>query len=73
MISGIDLVIGGGDLALWVERREGGFHLKALGEKAGGIDYGTVANALHRFKKKLNHPHPLPKAYQKILKSIAHF
>ena len=44
--------------------------LRKLGEKAGAMDYGSVAIALHRFGKKLKEHPPLRTAHQKIQKLI---
>ena len=38
----------GRDLALWAGRLQGGLSLRALGELAGGMDYGAVALAVRR-------------------------
>jgi putative transposase len=43
----------GRDLALHVARRYCGIGLKALAGSAGGLDYGSVAAALQRFKRRL--------------------
>jgi hypothetical protein len=60
----------GRDLALHIGRRKGGMKLRELGEKAGAMDYGSVAIALHRFGKKLKEHPPLRTAHQKIQKLI---
>jgi hypothetical protein len=60
----------GRDLARHIGRREGGMKLRELGEKAGAMDYGSVAIALHRFGKKLKEHPPLRTAHQKIQKLI---
>ena len=51
-------------------RREGQMKSRELGEKAGAMDYGSVAIALHRFGKKLKEHPPLGTAHQKIQKLI---
>ena len=43
----------GRDLALHVARRKCGMRLGELAERAGGIDYGSVAVAISRFGKRL--------------------
>lgn len=42
----------GRDLVLWAGWRHGGLLLRELGERAGGIDYATVASALRRLEQK---------------------
>jgi hypothetical protein len=43
----------GRDAALWLARRYGGLRLAELGQKAGGLDYAAVSQALRRFGKRL--------------------
>jgi hypothetical protein len=43
----------GRDLALYVARRHCGLGLKALAERAGGLDYASAATAIARFKTRL--------------------
>lgn len=42
----------GRDIALWIARRRGGMTLKALGEKAGGMDYSAVSEAIRSLDKR---------------------
>ena len=42
----------GRDLALWVARRRAGMMLKELGEKAEGMDYSAVSEAIRHFERK---------------------
>jgi len=42
----------GRDLALWVARRRARLKLTELGEKAGGMDYSAVSEAVRRFERK---------------------
>jgi REP element-mobilizing transposase RayT len=41
----------GRDLVLWLARRHAGMTLKELGEKAGGMDYSAVSEAVRRFDR----------------------
>ena len=43
----------GRDMALYVARRHCGIKLKELGERVGGLDYGSVAGAIGRFGAQL--------------------
>ena len=42
----------GRDLVLWIARRRGGMTLRELGEKAGGMDYSAVSEAIRQFDRK---------------------
>ena len=44
----------GRDLVLYLGRKECGLKLQELGEAVGGIDYGSVAAAVHRFAGRLD-------------------
>ncbi|HMP74292.1 MAG TPA: transposase [Kiritimatiellia bacterium] len=48
----------GRDLALWIARRRGGMTLRELGEKAGGMDYSAVSEAIRQFDR--NHRKSAP-------------
>jgi hypothetical protein len=43
----------GRDLVLYLGRKECAMKLHELGQAAGGIDYGSVAAAVHRFERRL--------------------
>jgi REP-associated tyrosine transposase len=44
----------GRDMALYLGRKDCGMRLRELGEAVGGIDYGSVAAAVHRFERRLS-------------------
>jgi putative transposase len=44
---------GGRDLVFHLARRHSGLTLRQIGEKAGGLDYVAVSNAIRRFEKRL--------------------
>jgi hypothetical protein len=60
----------GRDLALYIGRRDGGMKLKDLGEKAGGMDYSSVAMAVHRIGQNLEEKPELTRAYRKVNRLI---
>ena len=41
------------DAALWLGRKHGRLTLRELGQLCGGMNYGTVAQAVSRFAKRL--------------------
>ena len=55
----------GRELALYLGRRVGGMRLRALGEKAGGLDYAAVSAAIHRFEGRLKKERKLAQLAQK--------
>ena len=55
----------GRDLALYLGQRRCGMKLKELGQRAGGIDYGTVSVTIRRLEKRLEGDPEL----QRILKA----
>ena len=43
----------GRDVVMWVARRHGGYKLRELAEKAGGVDYTAVSMALKRLEGRM--------------------
>lgn len=42
----------GRDLALWIARKRGGMSLMEVGERAGGLDYSSVSEAVRSFERR---------------------
>jgi putative transposase len=43
----------GRDVVMWVARRHGGYKLRELAEKVGGVDYTAISMALKRLEKRM--------------------
>jgi chromosomal replication initiation ATPase DnaA len=43
----------GRDVVMWVARRHGGYKLRDLAEKAGGVDYTAISMALKRLEERM--------------------
>jgi putative transposase len=43
----------GRDVVMWVARRHGGYKLRELAEKAGGVDYTAISMALKRIEERM--------------------
>lgn len=54
----------GRDMVLYLGRKQCGMKLKELGEAVGGIDYGSVAAAVHRFERRLGRDKRLSRQVQ---------
>ena len=61
---------GGRDLALWLARTRGGLTLRELGEKAGGLDYSAVSEAVRRFERKQRQSTPVRAALRRVLEML---
>ncbi len=55
------------DLVLLAARSHGGLALKELGSKVD-LDYGTVANALHRIRQRIERDRPTRRQWKQLLK-----
>ena len=58
------------DLALWIARTRGGVTLRELGEKAGGLDYSAVSEAIRRFERKQLKTSPVRGALNRVLEML---
>jgi putative transposase len=61
----------GRDATLWLARRFGRLKLAELGERAGGMDYAAVGQALARFGRRLNREHRLRKTLARIQSQLS--
>ncbi len=57
----------GRDLVLLAARKHGGLSLRELGLKVG-LDYGTVANAVHRIRKKIESDRSTANLWKRMIK-----
>jgi hypothetical protein len=60
----------GRDMAFWVARRRAGMTLTQLGEKAGGLDYSAVSEAIRRFEHKKLNREEVKKALCRVLEIL---
>jgi REP element-mobilizing transposase RayT len=61
----------GRDLVLWAARRRCGLTLRALGEKAGGIDYLTVSKAIGRIARRARDDRRVARLREKLDRQLS--
>ncbi len=60
----------GRDMVLWVARRRAGLTLNQLGERAGGLDYSAVSEAVRQFERKKMNQTEVKKALRRVLEML---
>jgi len=56
----------GRDVVMWVARRQGGYKLRELAEKAGGVDYTAISMALKRLEVRMTRDRKLRRLIEQV-------